>query len=259
MSTSQSSTFHSLGPKPGSKIVIAGGCGGIGRAITTAALSLGIRVIVLDLPDSIAAFPPGPDVDAIAIDATDDVSVASAFKQIKEKYQTIDSLINLVGFRNQLARFDEIPLAEWDHVLSGNLRSAVLLCRHAIPLLEASGEGTIVNVASAMATRAVPNHSPYAAAKAAVLNFTRAVAIETAPRVRSNAVAPSAVDTDFHRGGTGRDTLSDAATDPSIFANGVPMGRIATADDIVGPVLFLAGPNSGFVTGQTLLVNGGTW
>jgi 3-oxoacyl-[acyl-carrier protein] reductase len=158
-----------------------------------------------------------------------------------------------------LARFDQIPLQEWDDVLAGNLRSTVLLCRHAIPLLEASGDGTIVNVASAMGTRSVPNHGPYAAAKAAVLNFTRTVAIEAAPRVRANAVAPSAVDTDFHRGGTGRDEIADAANDPSIFAANVPMGRIARAEDIVGPVLFLAGPNSQFVTGQTLLVNGGTW
>lgn len=116
-----------------------------------------------------------------------------------------------------------------------------------------------MNVASAMATLAAPKHSPYAAAKAAVLNFTRAVAIETAPKVRCNAVAPGAVDTEFHRGGTGRETVTDAGSDPSMFANGVPMGRIASPDDIVGPVLFLAGPHSSFVTGQTLLVNGGKW
>lgn len=254
-----SSPFSRLGPPPGSLIVIAGGCGGIGRAIAAAASELGLEVVVLDLARSIEAFPPAPDVQVIAVDATDDASVGRAFAQIRERHGAIDSLVNLVGFRNQLARFDRIPLEEWDQVVMGNLRSTVLLCRHALPLLEANGEGTIVNVASAMGTRSVPNHGPYAAAKAAVLNFTRTVAIEAAPRVRANAVAPSAVDTEFHRGGTGRDEFSDAATNPAIFATQVPMGRIAQAEDIVGPVLFLAGPNSQFVTGQTLLVNGGTW
>lgn len=175
--------YRRLGPPPGSKMVIAGGCGGIGRAITAAAVELGVTVIVLDLERSIAAFPPIEPVQAIAVDATDDASVAAAFAEIAEKHGAIDSFVNLVGFRNQLARFDQIPLAEWDHVLAGNLRSTVILCRHALPLLEASGNGAIVNVASAMATRAVPNHGPYAAAKAAVLNFTRTVALEAAPTV----------------------------------------------------------------------------
>jgi NAD(P)-dependent dehydrogenase (short-subunit alcohol dehydrogenase family) len=259
MTASPALDYSRLGPAPGSRIVIAGGCGGIGRALTDAALQLGLKVIVLDLARSIDAFPPPASVDAFAIDATDDASVAQAFEAIREKHGGIDSLVNLVGFRNQLARFDEIPLEEWDLVIAGNLRSTMLLCRHAAPLLMQSGAGTIVNVASAMATRAVPNHAPYAAAKAAVLTFTRSVAIELAPHIRANAVAPSAVDTDFHRGGTGRQSIEDSANDPNIFAAGVPLGRIARAEDIVGPTLFFAGPHSQFVTGQTLLVNGGTW
>lgn len=259
MTQQPSSSYLRLGPPPGSLMVVAGGCGGIGREITAAALALNLKVVVLDLARSMDTFPPNPEVHAIAVDATNDASVGQAFAQIRERHGAIDSLVNLVGFRNQLARFDCIPLEEWDHVVMGNFRSTVLLCRHALPLLEANGEGTIVNVSSALGTRSVPNHGPYAAAKAAVLNFTRTVAIEAAPRVRANAVAPSAVDTEFHHGGTGRDEISDAAKDPAIFAAQVPMGRIAQAEDIVGPVLFLAGPNSQFVTGQTLLVNGGTW
>lgn len=259
MTDSTANPYRHLGPAPGARIVIAGGCGGIGRALTSAALDLDLKVIVLDLASSIEAFPPHEAVETYAIDATDDASVASVFQAIKDKHGAIDSLVNLVGFRNKLARFDEIPLAEWDHVISGNLLSAVLLCRRALPLLEKGREGTIVNVASAMALRAAPNHAPYAAAKSAVLVFTRSVAIECAPKIRANAVAPSAVDTDFHRGGTGRQSFTDAANDPNIFASGVPLGRIAQADDLIGPTLFLAGPNSRFITGQTLLVNGGTW
>jgi NAD(P)-dependent dehydrogenase (short-subunit alcohol dehydrogenase family) len=259
MSSNLLPDYSRLGPAAGSTIVIAGGCGGIGRALTQASLALDLTVIVLDLERSIEAFPPVKGVDAIAIDATDDESVDAAFAQIAEQHGGIDSLINLVGFRNQLARFDEISLAEWNHVIAGNLTSAMLLCRAATPLLIAKGGGTIVNVASAMATWAAPNHAPYAAAKAAVLTFTRSVGIELAPLIRANAVAPSAVDTDFHKGGTGRDAIEDAANDPSIFAAGIPMGRIAQADDIVGPTLFFAGPHSQFVTGQTLLVNGGKW
>jgi len=250
--------YHRLGPVPGSRVVVAGGCGGIGRALTAALLDLDLKVIVLDLASSLKAHPPEGAL-GIEIDATDDDSLAAAFAEIDKRYGGIDSFINLVGFRNQLAAFNEISILEWEQVVSGNLRSAFLLCRHAVTLMGRANGGTIVNVASSMALRAVPNHAPYAASKAAVLTLTRSIAIESAPKIRANAVAPSAVDTDFHRGGTGRTAIEDSANDPNIFAKGVPMGRIATAEDVIGPILFLTGPNSQFITGQTLVVNGGTW
>jgi len=248
-----------LGPPAGSKMVIAGGCGGIGRVLTQAAFNLGIEVVVLDLDASISAHRPIAGIDYHAIDATDETSVQKAFSWVAGKWDRIDSLVNLVGFRNKLADFDQIPMSEWDQVVSGNLRSTVLLCRAAIPLLRAGESATIVNVASSLGLRSVPGHAPYAAAKSAVLNFTRSVAIETAPHIRVNAVAPSAVDTDFHRGGTGRASFTDAGHDPSIFAAAVPLGRIALPGDIIGPILFLAGRQSAFITGQTIVVNGGTW
>jgi 3-oxoacyl-[acyl-carrier protein] reductase len=249
---------HRLGPVPGSRVIVAGGCGGIGRALTSVLLELDLKVAVLDLPSSLNAHPP-EGMLGIEIDATDDQSLGNAFRKVEDAYGGLNSFINLVGFRNQLAPFNEISVDEWEHVVAGNLRSAFLLCRHAVDLLSRGEGGTIVNVASSMALRAVPNHAPYAASKAAVLTLTRSIAIESAPKIRANAVAPSAVDTEFHRGGTGRQLIEDSASDPNIFAKGVPLGRIATAEDIIGPILFLAGPNSQFVTGQTLVVNGGTW
>jgi len=249
--------FERVAPPVGSRIVIAGGCGGIGRRLCDVALDLKLEVAVLDLPASLARHPPREGVTKIAFDAADDESVKNAFAEIDKTFGAIDSLINLVGFRNRLGRFDQIPMEEWDSVLSGNLRSALLINRYAMPGLLRAPSATVVHVASSMGLRAVPGHSPYAVSKAGILMLTQVLAMEVAPQIRVNAVAPSAVDTEFHRGGTGRPDHGDAGSDPSGYANGVPMGRIAVPEDIVGPILFLAGPLSAFITGQTLVINGG--
>ena len=249
--------FTRLGPVSGARMVIAGGCGGIGRVLTRAAIELDIQVAVLDLEPSLSAFPPPAEAMSVPFDAMDDGSVHQAMSRVSDRFDAIDCLVNLVGFRNRLARFDEVPVLEWERVVAGNLLSAVSICRHALPGLLQSGAGSIVNVASSLGMSPVPDHAPYAAAKAALLMLTRSLAIEAAPGIRANAVAPSAVDTEFHRGGTGRPVLHDTANDPQVFARGVPLGRIAQPEDVVGPILFLAGPHSGFMTGQTLVVNGG--
>ncbi|WOF42989.1 SDR family oxidoreductase [Sphingopyxis indica] len=238
-------------------MVIVGGFGAIGYRLSDVALGLGLQVAALDLATSIASKPHLPGMHAGAIDATDEGSVQEAFRAIDTLFDGIDVLVNLVGFRNRLAPVDEIGLEEWDEIIGGNLRSAILITRAALPLLTKAGGGAIVHVASAMGLRPVPQHAPYAVSKAALLMLAQATAIEVAPSIRVNAVAPSAVDTPFHQGGTGRSTYEDSAADPEIFKQGVPMGRIARVDDVVGPILFLAGPHAGFMTGQTLLVTGG--
>jgi 3-oxoacyl-[acyl-carrier protein] reductase len=113
-----------------------------------------------------------------------------------------------------------------------------------------------VNVASGLATRVMPGFGPYSASKAALIALTKAVAVENAPAIRANAVAPAAIDTDFLVGGTGRDRTG-SHLDRDAYVKLIPMKRLGAPADVVGPILFLLGPASGYMTGQTLYINGG--
>lgn len=249
-----------LVPAAQSRIALVGGCGGIGRAIAASCLAADLRVAVLDLPHSLERHPPTDGVLPIPLDATDDGTVADAFTRLHAAFEGLDVLVNLVGFANRPVGFDALSISEWDEAVAGNLRSVYLACRSALPLLRRGRDQAIVNIASGLALRVLPGHAPSAAAKAGVVAFTKALSVELAPTIRANAVAPGAVDTEFLSGGTGRDP--DAPGAPSrlqrdAYIRGTPLGRLATPDDIVGPVLFLAGPASRFMTGQVLYVNGG--
>ena len=116
----------------------------------------------------------------------------------------------------------------------------------------------MVNIVSGLASNVRPNYGIYGASKAGLINLTKTLALEAAPKVRVNAVGPSAVDTAFLRGGTGRSTENEPLTlDIENYTKITPLARIAEPDDIVGPIMFLLGSDSKFMTGQTLWVNGG--
>jgi 3-oxoacyl-[acyl-carrier protein] reductase len=249
-----------LAPPEGARVLVTGGAGGIGRGLVAALREAGCRVAVIDLPASLARHPAAEGVAAIEADLSDEASVARAFGEVSARWDALDGLVMLAGFslpRQPIARFDA---ADWDSVIAGNLRSAFLTARAALPLLHKGEAPSVVTAASGLAVKSTPGFGPYAAAKAGVISMTRLLAAENAPKVRVNAIAPSAVDTAFLRGGTGRggdDAAGGAHVDLAAYAATIPMQRIATVEDVVGPVLFLLGPASGYVTGQTLHINGG--
>ena len=114
----------------------------------------------------------------------------------------------------------------------------------------------MVFVSSGLAQRVTPGYGGYAAAKAGLIAMTKALAAENAPAIRANCVAPGAVETAFLSGGTGR-PARDAQMDRTAYLRTIPLARIATPEDVVGPILFLLGAASGYMTGQVLYVNGG--
>lgn len=234
------------------RVAVAGGCGGIGRAVVAALREAGAEVAVLDLARSIEAHPVPSGVKAIALDAAAEDSVAAAFRALG----SLEGFVNLVGFTPRLEPLGKMSAQTWDDAVAGNLRAAFLLAKHALPLLRASGNGALVNVSSQLALRAAVGYGPYAACKAGIISLTKTLAVEEAPRVRANAVAPAAVDTEFLRGGTGRDPR-ELHIDLDAYVKMIPLGRVAQAPDIAGPVLFLLSPASAYMTGQVLYVNGG--
>ena len=244
-----------LMPSPGTRVAVVGGCGGIGRAVVQAALGCDLRVTVLDLPASLQQAPPPKEARAIPIDVTDPDGVAKAFAGM----DGLDALVNLAGFTTAKVPVETLELAQWNAVLGANLTGAFLVAQAALPLLRAAAAtGTpsaLVHVSSGLAARLMPGYGSYGAAKAGLIALTKSIAVENAPLVRANAVAPGAVDTEFLRGGMGR--AGEARLDVAAYASTIPMGRIATAEDVAGPILFLCGSGSAYMTGQVLWLNGG--
>lgn len=250
-----------LEPPAGTRIAIVGGCGAFGRTLVASSLELGLRVAVLDLPASIERHPPAGVDAAIAVDATAEDSVRAGIEELGAKWGALDGLVNLAGFTTTPpVLVEELAVAEWDRIVDGNLRTTFLSCRAALPLLRAGRAPSIVNMSSGLGFKSRPGFASYTAAKAGVVGLTKTLAIESAPDVRVNAVAPSAAATEFLTGGThlsaGERSSADWI-DLDSYVAATPMRRLCEPADVVASILFLLGPGSRFITGQTLHINGG--
>ena len=220
-------------------------------------MEAGCRIAALDVPASLSAIADDwPDaITRIPLDATKENEVEGAFARVAED-GALDGLVNLAGFTRERCSVAKTQHAAWQEVIDVNLDSAFLCARAAMPLLRDGRDAAMVLTSSGLALKPTPGYGPYAAAKAGVLALTRILAAENAPHVRVNAVAPSAVETTFLTGGTGR-ARRKSSFDKDAYLATVPLARMAKPIDVVEPVLFLLGPASSYITGQTLHVNGG--
>jgi len=239
------------------KIVALGGAGGIGRALVARLLAGGDEVCVIDLPASLERHQP--PCDAIPVDLQDEASVLEAAASLKALWGGMDCFVNLAGYNSLTLPVAETDTSYFDDVLSGNLRGTFLAAKAFLPLLDGPAPA-VVNVTSGLGSFIRPNFGSYAAAKAGVIALTKTLALEWAPRVRVNAVGPGAVDTAFLRGGTGRsDERANEALDFGPYIAAIPLKRLAEPADVVGPILFLLGPDAAYMTGQVLWINGGAY
>jgi len=246
-------------PAVGETLVVAGGCGGIGRSLVKMANAIGLKVFVLDLQRSIDDFPVPEGVIAFSCDATKSEDIVSAFEKISKNVNAIDHFVNLVGFTKEQVNIADMADEEWNEIIEGTLKSAFLLVRAAIPLLRKSANPSILNTASTFGVQVqVSGYGPYSVAKAGIINLTRVLAREEGPHIRVNALAPGLIDTQFLKGGTGR-TEKSSRIDENRVVTTIPLQRIGTPDDLVGMVLFLASPAASYITSQTMHVNGGLW
>ncbi len=242
------------------RMAVLGGCGGIGRSLVEALLGQGDAVAVLDLAASLDRHPPPAGTLAVPVDGADEASVAAAFGRIAAEWGALDGFVNLAGFMMGMRPLKDVDADVFDTTIEGNLRTTFLASNAAMKLLEKGEGASLVNVASRLAQFIRPHYGPYAAAKAGMIALTKTLALEHAPKVRCNCVAPGAVDTAFLRGGTGRsDEQGQTTIDIAAYSAMMPLKRIAVPQDVVGPILFLLGPGSAYMTGQTLWVNGGAY
>ncbi len=171
----------------------------------------------------------------------------------REGIGPIDVLINNAGVFPRVP-FLEMSERDWDHVLDVNLKGSCFCAQYvAKAMVSAERQGAIINIASGAALRGSPRGVHYVASKGGILSLTRAMALELAPyRIRVNAIAPGLTDTAQPRYGSSEAEIFE-------MARSIPLGRIAQPEEIARAAVFLAPENAGFVTGQTLHVNGGSY
>lgn len=234
-------------------VAITGVGGGIGSATAAAFRANGWSVVGMDVRDL---------GDGIALDAflQVDIGDANVDDQLGSFFATLsglDALVNNAAVGGSTMAL-ETDAKTWDEMMAANVRGAFLAMKAAYPLLEASG-GAVVNIASVHAVATSPFAAAYAASKGAMVALTRATAIEWAPRVRVNAVLPGAIDTPMLRAGIGRRSPASSVEDAiGTLARRTPLGRVGRPDEAAQSVLFLAdAERSSFITGQTLIVDGG--
>lgn len=243
----------------GKVAVVTGGAQGIGRAFSFAFAAAGYRVIVADIDSRKASAvvselcAAGHDVGAQELDVGDPSSVAAAFDEIVATHGAVDILVNNAALFSTLAvkPFEQLSLEEWNAVLRVNITGVFLCCKAAVPTMRKAGFGRIINIASAAARMGRPNYLHYIASKGAVEAMTRSLARELGPAgVTANTIAPGAIFTEIPRA-----TVTDAQKVAIFSAQCVP--RPGAPSDLVSTALHLASNESGFVTGQTFIVDGG--
>lgn len=246
-------------PPAGTKMVVVGGCGGMGRTLVEAALAAELSVTVLDLARSIDQSPPPAGVATIACDLSDEQSVVAAFERIAATWGSIDCLVNLAGYTGERITVENLSVKEWDEITDCCVRGVFIAARSAIPLLRKGRNASMVLIASTFAHLvSVRGFAPYAAAKAGVVSLGKALATECAPEIRVNVISPGLIQTPFLDGGTGRGPRA-SNLNPDKYALGVPLRRLGNPEEIAAPILFLASPSASYITGQVLHVNGGVW
>jgi 3-oxoacyl-[acyl-carrier protein] reductase len=242
----------------GKVVVVTGGASGIGMTYSQAIANAGGAVVLADLDGDLARAEAkklsasGADVLGLGVDIADEAALTAMADGVAKRYGRVDGLVNNAALMSTLPRRNwmDIPTGEWAKVMQVNLGGLFLTCRAVYPLMRERG-GSIINISSTRALDGTPNRLHYTTSKAGSLGFTRALAREVGgDAIRVNAIAPGI-------------TLSDtqiASSDPQYLAD-LSKGRALTRNqgpqDLVGAVLFLLSDASSFVTGQTLVVDGG--
>lgn len=241
----------------GKVAVVTGGAQGIGRAIAEGLAREGARIVIADLrraEEAAAAFPDGVGIEA---DVSSEEDVERLVEGTVQRCGGVDVLVNNAGLYASLAMrpFTEIPLEEWRRVMDVNVASMFLSCRAVVPHMREAGGGAIVNISSGTPFRGVPFLLHYVTSKGAIVALTRALAKELgAAGIRVNCVAPGFTMSD---GVKAHPEVIEKLRDVSVAARTIQRDQVP--EDVVGAAVFLAGPEAAFVTGQTMVIDGGQY
>lgn len=238
--------------------LITGGNRGIGLATARLIAQEGARVALVarNQADGQAAASTIPGAIFIPCDVTRASDCEHAVEETVRTFGRLDILFNNAGIILRNRNVEATTEAEWDALMDTNIKGTFLMSRAALPHLRAAGGGVIVNTASYLGLVGMPGVAAYCASKGAVVNLTRAMALDHArENIRVNCICPGSVETDMiHAAWRNYGDLSEAAR---VWAAKHPMNRIASPDEVARVVLFLASDDSSFITGAAVPVDGG--
>jgi NAD(P)-dependent dehydrogenase (short-subunit alcohol dehydrogenase family) len=241
------------------KILLATGAGsGIAAATAERFSAEGGRVAVVDL-DGAAADAVARRLDgsiALAADVADEAAVAAAVTTARAELGGIDCLLNAAG-HHKSAPLTEWSLEGWNRMLGVHVGGAFLFCKHVLPIMRSQGGGSIVNVSSVAALVAQPANTAYGAAKGAIVAFSRQLALEAAPSIRVNVLAPGPVRTGMTTPIVLEMGEGDLARGLELAAETVVLGRVGEPEELAAAACFLLSEDASFVTGSILVADGG--
>jgi 3-oxoacyl-[acyl-carrier protein] reductase len=240
----------------GKVALVTGGSRGIGRAIVIRLASRGAIVVAAARGENAAGtvaqvHASGGRAEAVSLDVTDAAAVSALVKSIVARHGRIDVLVNNAGIaRDHLLL--RMKRADWDEVLATNLTGAFTCAQAVLAPMVKQRAGRIISISSVVGQTGNPGQANYAASKAGLIGFSKALAREVASRhVTVNVVAPGLIETDMTT------ALAERATQD--WAAQIPLGRVGTPDDIAAAVCFLASDEAAYITGHVLAVNGGMY
>ncbi len=242
----------------GKVAIVTGGSRGIGRATALRLAEAGAHVVVNFIRDEKAAALLAQEIRKLGVEAAAvranvaELSQAEVLvKETLDRFGSCDILVANAGIWEG-APVEEMSEDLWDKVIDINLKGTWTCCRAIVPVMKRQREGVIVIVSSTAGQRGEAGYANYAAAKGGQISFTKSLAAELAPSIRVNCVAPGWVDTE----------LNDSAFSDERFKRrvieGIPLDRLATADDVAVPIVFLSSEWARHITGEVLNVNGGS-
>ena len=240
--------------------IVTGGASGIGRATVLRFAEEGAKVVAADrsltgleqtqdLANKISS-----DVATVAVDVSKTDHVSDMVDQAVDRFGRVDVLVNAAGVLILTPPLAEVDERHWDLIMATNLKGLFLCCKAAIPAMLTNGGGSIVNIASMAGVQAYGQSLPYAVSKAGIIHLTTVAASQyTSQGIRINCIAPGFVDTPQARGSTQSTEAIESA------AQHHPMGRIGRPEEIANTILFLASDESSYMSGSTVIVDGGSW
>jgi NAD(P)-dependent dehydrogenase (short-subunit alcohol dehydrogenase family) len=240
--------------------LITGAATGIGRAAALLFAAEGARVVVADVDEKEARSTvasigsAGGDAAFFRVDVSDESQVISLVEHTVDRFGRLDYAVNNAGIAGPTAALHQVELADWSRTIATNLGGVFLSMKHEIIQMQRQGFGAIVNTASGAGIVATPGMAPYCASKHGILGLTKTAAVENAALgIRVNAICPGATDTPMMQ--------ATMAIDPSVkkmILKSMPGGRMGEPAEIAEAALWLCSDRASFVSGEAMLVDGGT-